>query len=83
MLRSLLEILVALVVAFFWVTGQLDPLQKRLQEILLDAMGETKLSYGLKSMTLHHFGPSGSEPSKCPSSLTNYRELDGEEADRR
>jgi hypothetical protein len=33
-----------------WVSGTLDPYQKRLQEILLDQMGETKVSYGLKSM---------------------------------
>jgi hypothetical protein len=33
-----------------WVSGTLDPHQKKLQEILLDAMGETKVSYGLKSM---------------------------------
>ncbi|KAJ5089691.1 hypothetical protein N7532_008375 [Penicillium argentinense] len=31
-----------------WVSGILDPYQKRLQEILLDQMGETKVSYGLK-----------------------------------
>lgn len=33
-----------------WVSGTLDPYQKRLQEMLLEAMGETKVSYGLKSM---------------------------------
>lgn len=49
MIRGILEILAFLVVTFAWVTGQLDPLQKRLQEILLDTMGETKISYGLKS----------------------------------
>jgi len=48
MLRGLLEILVSLLVLFAWVTGQLDPLQKKLQEVLLDLMGETKISYGLK-----------------------------------
>ncbi|KAL9107672.1 MAG: hypothetical protein Q9227_007479 [Pyrenula ochraceoflavens] len=52
MFRFLLELLALLGLAFFWVTGQLDPLQKRLQEILLDVMGETKLSYGVKSKTL-------------------------------
>ncbi|KAJ5550465.1 hypothetical protein N7535_001594 [Penicillium sp. DV-2018c] len=31
-----------------WVTGYLDPYQKQLQELLLDYMGETKVSYGLK-----------------------------------
>jgi hypothetical protein len=50
MLRALLEVVVSLLVLFAWITGQLDPLQKKLQEILLDVMGETKLSYGLKSV---------------------------------
>jgi hypothetical protein len=49
MLRGLLEVVVSLLVLFAWVTGQLDPLQKKLQEILLDILGETKISYGLKS----------------------------------
>ncbi|KAJ5189142.1 hypothetical protein N7491_005466 [Penicillium cf. griseofulvum] len=31
-----------------WVAGYLDPYQKQLQEILLDYMGESKVSYGLK-----------------------------------
>ncbi|KAJ5679229.1 hypothetical protein N7462_007473 [Penicillium macrosclerotiorum] len=31
-----------------WVSGTLDPYQKKCQEIILDAMGETKVSYGLK-----------------------------------
>ncbi|EKV06452.1 hypothetical protein PDIG_69650 [Penicillium digitatum PHI26] len=31
-----------------WVAGYLDPCQKQLQELLLDYMGETKVSYGLK-----------------------------------
>jgi hypothetical protein len=33
-----------------WVTGYLDPYQKQLQELLLNYMGETKVSYGLKSI---------------------------------
>jgi hypothetical protein len=33
-----------------WVSGTLDPYQKKLQEFLLDCMGENKVSYGLKSM---------------------------------
>jgi hypothetical protein len=32
-----------------WVSGTLDPYQKKLQEFLLDCMGENKVSYGLKS----------------------------------
>ncbi|KAJ5991463.1 hypothetical protein N7499_003880 [Penicillium canescens] len=31
-----------------WVSGTLDPYQKKLQEFLLDCMGENKVSYGLK-----------------------------------
>ncbi|CEO60331.1 hypothetical protein PMG11_04962 [Penicillium brasilianum] len=31
-----------------WVLGALDPYQKKLQEFLLEVMGETKVSYGLK-----------------------------------
>jgi hypothetical protein len=49
MLRGIIEILFLLILTFAWVSGQLDPLQKKLQEILLDTMGETKVSYGLKS----------------------------------
>lgn len=49
MLRAILELLSLLALTFLWVTGQLDPLQGRLQELLLDTMGETKLSYGVKS----------------------------------
>jgi len=48
MLRGLLELIVALVVVAAWVSGELDPLQKKIQEMLLDMMGETMLSYGLK-----------------------------------
>lgn len=33
-----------------WVSGTLDPYQKKFQEIILEAMGETKVSYGLKSV---------------------------------
>lgn len=33
-----------------WVAGYLDPYQKQLQEIILKYLGETKVSYGLKSM---------------------------------
>lgn len=32
-----------------WVSGTLDPYQKMFQEMILDAMGETKVSYTLKS----------------------------------
>lgn len=33
-----------------WVSGYLDTYQKHLQELLLDYMGETTVSYGLKSI---------------------------------
>ena len=38
-----------LVIVAAWVSGTLDPVQKRLQEMVLHLMGETKVSYGLKS----------------------------------
>ncbi|OQD72868.1 hypothetical protein PENDEC_c018G04796 [Penicillium decumbens] len=31
-----------------WVSGYLDPYQKKMQEMILDVMGENKVSYGLK-----------------------------------
>ncbi|KAJ5905687.1 uncharacterized protein N7473_002603 [Penicillium subrubescens] len=31
-----------------WVSGTLDPYQKKFQEILLEMIGENKVSYGLK-----------------------------------
>jgi len=37
-----------LVVLGAWVSGTLDPYQKKAQEIVLGMMGETKVSYGLK-----------------------------------
>jgi hypothetical protein len=43
------NILIVLVIVAAWVSGVLDPVQKRLQEIVLGLMGETKVSYGLKS----------------------------------
>ena len=75
MLRGLLEILVVLVVLFAWVTGQLDPAQKKLQEVFLDVMGETKLSYGMKSRN----GPSTVDICQ---SLMIRREFDEQEASR-
>lgn len=50
MFYFILYILSQLVLIAAWVSGTLDPYQKRLQEILLDQIGETKVSYGLKSM---------------------------------
>lgn len=48
-LHVIVDIVVVLVTLAAWVSGSLDPYQKRLQEIALDTMGETKVSYGLKS----------------------------------
>ncbi|KAJ5221532.1 uncharacterized protein N7469_010419 [Penicillium citrinum] len=48
MFYFILYILSQLVLIAAWVSGTLDPYQKRLQEILLDQIGETKVSYGLK-----------------------------------
>ena len=49
MLSLLFFSILQLVLVAAWVSGYLDAYQKRLQEIILDAMGETKVSYGLKS----------------------------------
>lgn len=49
MFYFLLYIISQTVLLAAWVSGALDSYQKRLQEILLDWMGETKVSYGLKS----------------------------------
>lgn len=50
MFYFILYLLLQLVLLGAWVSGTLDPYQKKLQELILDAMGETKVSYGLKSM---------------------------------
>lgn len=49
MFYFILYLVSQLVLVAAWVSGTLDPYQKRLQEILLDQMGETKVSFGLKS----------------------------------
>lgn len=49
MFYFILYLITQLILLAAWVSGTLDPYQKRLQEILLDQMGETKVSYGLKS----------------------------------
>jgi hypothetical protein len=46
-----------------WVSGTLDPYQKKLQEKLLEAMGETKVSYGLKSK---YFNKKSTRSMKLP-----------------
>ncbi|OQE23243.1 hypothetical protein PENSTE_c009G10458 [Penicillium steckii] len=48
MFYFILYLLSQLVLLAAWVSGTLDPYQKKLQEILLNQMGETKVSYGLK-----------------------------------
>ncbi|KAJ5388100.1 hypothetical protein N7509_010641 [Penicillium cosmopolitanum] len=48
MFYFILYLVSQLVLVAAWVSGTLDPYQKRLQEILLDQMGETKVSFGLK-----------------------------------
>lgn len=53
MLSFLFFLTLQVVLLAAWVSGYLDPYQKQLQELLLDYMGETKVSYGLKSM-LHY-----------------------------
>lgn len=49
MLHFLLYLALQIVLFGAWVSGSLDAHQKKLQEIILDWMGETKVSYGLKS----------------------------------
>jgi hypothetical protein len=51
MLSFLFFLTLQVVLFAAWVGGYLDPYQKQLQELLLDYMGETKASYGLKSMS--------------------------------
>ena len=41
--------LVSLLVGLAWVAGYLDKYQSKAQEVLLDKMGENKVSHGLKS----------------------------------
>lgn len=53
MLSLLFFSVLQLVLLAAWVSGYLDPYQKKLQEIILDTMGETKVSYGLKSWFNH------------------------------
>lgn len=48
--------LVSLAVGLAWVAGYLDKYQSRAQEVLLDTMGENKVSYGLKSTRAYHHG---------------------------
>lgn len=48
MFYFLLYLSLQIVLLAAWVLGALDPYQKKLQEFLLDCMGETKVSYGLK-----------------------------------
>ncbi|KAJ5467592.1 hypothetical protein N7475_005344 [Penicillium sp. IBT 31633x] len=48
MLSFLFFLTLQVVLLAAWVSGYLDPYQKQLQELLLDYMGETKVSYGLK-----------------------------------
>ncbi|KAJ5627171.1 hypothetical protein N7528_004598 [Penicillium herquei] len=48
MFYFILYILSQIILLGAWVSGSLDPYQTTLQEIILDTMGETKVSYGLK-----------------------------------
>lgn len=50
MLSLFLFLVWQMVLLAAWVAGYLDPYQKQLQEIILNYLGETKVSYGLKSM---------------------------------
>ena len=48
-LLSVLVAVVAIAIGAAWVGGYLDVYQAKAQEKVLDAMGENKASYGLKS----------------------------------
>lgn len=56
-IQLVLNVLFFVVLLGAWVTGRLDPYQKRLQEKALDIMGENKVSYGLKSTSYHYIRP--------------------------
>ncbi|MCJ1375782.1 hypothetical protein MMC20_007019 [Loxospora ochrophaea] len=49
LLITIVYALISVAVGFAWVGGYLDKYQSKAQEILLDKMGENKMSYGLKS----------------------------------
>ena len=49
MIQLVLYLVLQFVLFLAWVSGRLDPYQKKMQEIILDSMGENKVSYGLKS----------------------------------
>lgn len=53
MFYFLLYVVTQVILLGAWVSGTLDPYQKRLQEAVLYMMGETKVSYGLKSKFDH------------------------------
>lgn len=72
LLKLLLSTLVVLAIVGAWVVGMLDPYQKKLQELLLDVMGENKVSYGLKSKSSLAF------PAQLADEMG--RELDRQEA---
>ena len=46
---TIASILAGIVLVAAWIAGYLDPYQRQLQEYVLDKMGETKVSYGIKS----------------------------------
>ncbi|KAJ5083979.1 hypothetical protein NUU61_008558 [Penicillium alfredii] len=48
MLQFIIYLFLQLALFAAWISGALDPYQKQLQEVILDYMGETKVSYGLK-----------------------------------
>lgn len=49
MTQLVLYLLLQVILFLAWVSGYLDPYQKKMQEIILDAMGDNRVSYGLKS----------------------------------
>ncbi|KAJ5647080.1 hypothetical protein N7490_003452 [Penicillium lividum] len=71
MFYFLLYLVSQLVLLGAWVSGTLDPYQKRLQEIVLYAMGETKVSYGLKKSLTAKILAEDSNLSKLQDQLGN------------
>lgn len=49
---TIASILAGFVLVAAWIAGYLDPYQRKLQEYVLGKMGETKVSYGIKSNLL-------------------------------
>lgn len=61
-LVSVIFAVIAIAIGAAWVGGYLDAYQSKAQEKVLDAMGENKASYGLKSMLTCYHGTNAPGP---------------------